>query len=169
MAKNPFSNTNNKKNAEDNSVFQMVARRAYQNSVESRRNNSPASTAPYQSVVETPAAEQTYRDATFKDITWNALKQGYYNSRLGEESYDAMMGNENEQQKYLDILAGEDYQFEGGNAFEDAIAGAAQLLGQQARQWTNTRTLGAAATGAATGAGIGAVCDRLRKKEDGQL
>ena len=117
-------------------------------------------TPSYQSRVETPTApavEQTYRDATFKDYTWNALKQGYYNSRLGEESYDAMLGKENEQQKYLDILASDDYQFEGGNAFEDAIAGAAQLLGQQARQWTNTRTLGAAATGAATGAGIGAV------------
>ena len=100
--------------------------------------------------------EKELRDATFKDITWNALKQGYYNSLLGEESYAAMMGEENERDKYEAILAGEDYQFETDNWFEEALHGAAQLLGQQARQLTNTRTLSAATGGMALGAGVGA-------------
>ena len=110
-----------------------------------------------QALREQAIADGEVRDATLKDYTVNAFKQGYYNSRLGEESYDAMMGNENEQQKYADILAGEDYQFAGGNAFEEAMAGAAQLLGQQARQFTNLRTLGSAAAGGIAGFGIGTV------------
>ena len=110
-----------------------------------------------QDLREQAIADGGVRDATLKDYTVNAFKQGYYNSRLGEESYDAMMGSENEQQKYADILAGEDYQFAGGNAFEDAVAGAAQLLGQQARQLTNLRTLGSAATGGIAGFGVGTV------------
>ena len=49
-----------------------------------------------------------YRDATLKDLTINSLKQGYYNALYGSESFKAMMGSENEKQKYEDILAGED-------------------------------------------------------------
>ena len=97
------------------------------------------------------------RDANFIDNTWNSLKRGYYNSRLGEESYDAMMGSENEKQKYEDILAGEDYQFAPGNKFEQAVSGWMELLGQQARQLTNERTLSAATGGMVAGAGVGAV------------
>ena len=90
--------------------------------------------------------EEELRDATFKDVTWNALKQGYYNSLYGKESYRAMMGGENERQKYEEILAGEDYQFAPSNAFEEAISGAANLLGQQVSQWTDKRSLAAAGT-----------------------
>lgn len=93
--------------------------------------------------------EEELRDATLKDITWNALKQGYYNSLYGKESYRAMMGDENEKQKYEEILAGEDYQFEADNWFEEAVSGAANLLGQQVSQWTDKRSLAMAGTAGA--------------------
>ena len=89
-----------------------------------------------------------YRDASFKDFTLNALKQGWYNSMYGEASYYDMMGADNEKQKYEDILAGEDYKFIPSNAFEEAISGAANLLGQQARQWTHPRSLAAGSAAA---------------------
>lgn len=94
-----------------------------------------------------------YRDATLKDLTINSLKQGYYNALYGSESFKAMMGSENEKQKYEDILAGEDYQFNTDNWLEKGISGGANLIGQMARQWTNPRSI-AAGTAAATAAGI---------------
>ena len=53
MAKNPFSNTTNKKTSTDDSLFQAVLDRSYQRSIESRRTSSPAPSTPYQSKVET--------------------------------------------------------------------------------------------------------------------
>lgn len=91
-----------------------------------------------------------YRDASLWDVTVNAVKQGYLNSIYGQESYNDMLGRENEKQKYEDILAGEEYRFIPGNGFEEAVSGAANLLGQQLRQWTDKRSV----AGAMTGAGI---------------
>ena len=100
-----------------------------------------------------PTAE--YRDATLKDITLNSIRQGFYNSEYGKESYKDMMGWDSEKQKYEDILAGEDYQFTPGNAFEEAISGAATLFGQQINQWSDPRSLGAAGAGVATALALG--------------
>ncbi len=88
--------------------------------------------------------------ASLKDLTVNSLKRGYYNSIYGEESFKAMNGGQNKKDLYADILAGDDYQFTPGNDFAGAVSGAMELLGQQARQWTNPRTLGV--VGAAVGA-----------------
>ena len=95
------------------------------------------------------------RDATLWDLTINSLKQGYYNSIYGQESYKAMMGQDNEKAHYESLLMGKDYQFETDKWWEDAISGAANLLGQQARQWSDPRSLaaGTAAAGVAAVAG----------------
>lgn len=94
-----------------------------------------------------------YRDASFWDYTINSLKQGWYNSMYGAESFYEMTGADNEKQKYEDILAGEDYKFIPSNGFEEAISGAANQIGQQFRQWTHPRSL-ATGTAAALAAGI---------------
>lgn len=93
------------------------------------------------------------KDASFLDITWRSLTRGYDNARYGEESFKAMEGKANEKEKYEHILADDKYNFETDNWFESAIAGAAEQIGQQFRQWTNPRTL-TVATGAAATAGI---------------
>lgn len=81
------------------------------------------------------------RDATLKDLLWNSLKQGYYNSVYGQESYKQMLGDENQAAAYKELLSGEDYQFETDNWLEKAVSGAANQLGQQYRQWTDPRSL----------------------------
>lgn len=91
------------------------------------------------------------RTASLKDLTWNSLKRGYYNSLYGEESFKAMNREQNQKEAYEKILAGEDYQFAPGNDFAGAVSGAMEQIGQQARQFTHPRTV--AAVGAA---GIGA-------------
>ena len=107
-----------------------------------------------------------YRDASFLDYTWNALKQGWYNSMYGAESFHEMMGADNEKQKYEDILAGEDYKFIPSNGFEEAISGAANLLGQQARQWTHPRSLAAGGAAAAATAIAGQVGPQVLAPEE---
>lgn len=94
-----------------------------------------------------------YREADLKDLLINSAKQGYYNSRYGEESYKSMNGRKTDKQKYADILAGEDYKFVPQGKLAEAISGAAALLGQQVYQMTNPTAL-AAGTTAATGAAI---------------
>ena len=94
--------------------------------------------------------EEEARDANFWDVTWRSLKQGYYNSRYGEETFADMYGQANEKQKYEDILAGDEYKFVASNLLEEGVSGAFQQLGQQLRQWTNPRTV--AFAGAAAGA-----------------
>ncbi len=90
--------------------------------------------------------------ASLKDLTVNSLKRGYYNSLYGEESYDAMLGKENKKDEYKELLESDEYQFTPGNKVASAVSGAAELLGQQYRQFTNPRTL--AFTGSAVGAAI---------------
>ena len=91
------------------------------------------------------------RDATLKDLLWNSLKQGYYNSIYGQESYKEMLGAENQADAYKELLSGEDYQFKTDNWFETGLSGMANQLGQQYRQWTDPRSL-ASGSAFATGA-----------------
>jgi len=88
--------------------------------------------------------------ASLLDLTWNSAKRGFYNARLGEESYDALMGSANEKEKYEQILAGEEYQFTPGNDLASGVSGSFEQIGQLVRQFTNPRTV--AFTGAAAGA-----------------
>ena len=90
-----------------------------------------------------------YREATLKDLLINSAKQGYYNSRYGEESYKSMNGRETDKQKFADILAGEDYKFVPQGKLAEAVSGAAALAGQQYYQMTNPAALAAGATAAA--------------------
>ena len=92
----------------------------------------------------------TEDSASLKDLTWNSLKRGYYNARYGEESFAAMNGSQNDKEVFEKILAGDEYQFTPGNDVAGAVSGAFELLGQQARQFTNPRTL--AFTGSAAAA-----------------
>ena len=94
-----------------------------------------------------------YREANLKDLLINSAKQGYYNSRYGEESYKSMNGRETDKQKYADILNGEDYKFVPQGGLAEAVSGAAALLGQQVYQMTNPAALATGAT-AAVGASI---------------
>lgn len=90
------------------------------------------------------------RNATLKDMTVNALKRGYYNSNYGEESYDAMMGDDsNEKQKYADILAGDDYQYENTEWWQKWIGGGLEQVGQWAAQ-VDEKAVAAAGAGAAS-------------------
>ena len=105
-----------------------------------------------QEVVHFPATAQP-RDATWGDALLGSLKRGYYNSLYGEETFSKMMGEENEAEKYAKLLAGDEYNFEADGWLRKAVSGAAELLGQQARQFTNPDTLNAALLGAGTFAG----------------
>lgn len=86
--------------------------------------------------------------ASLKELTWNSAKKGYYNARYGEESFKAMDGLANEKDVYAKILAGDEYQFTPGNKFAEGVSGAFELIGQQARQFSNPTTLGMAGTAA---------------------
>lgn len=94
-----------------------------------------------------------YRKAGLKDLTWNSLKQGYYNAVYGQESFKDMYGDENEKARYEELLQGEDYRFVPQGGVQEAVSGAANLLGQQVRQWTDPNSV-LLATGAATAASL---------------
>lgn len=91
--------------------------------------------------------------ASLLDLTWKSAERGYYNSLYGEESFKELTGASNSKDTYKKILEGEEYQFAPGNDFGSAVSGAFELLGQQARQFTNPRTMGAVG-GAAIGAAL---------------
>lgn len=99
--------------------------------------------------------ETDKRDANFWDLTWNSITRGYNNARFGEESFAAMSGQKNEKEAYQKLLSSDKYQFTPDNWFEEAVSGAFEQIGQQARQLTHPRTLGMAggAAGAAALAG----------------
>ena len=96
-----------------------------------------------------------YRDASWWDVTWNAAKQGYYNTLKNEAVYDEMWGRENDADYYRNILAGDDYKYLPSNGWEEVVAGAAELAGQMLRQTLNPRTMSAGGAGAVAGAAIG--------------
>lgn len=90
-----------------------------------------------------------YRDATLKDLTVGSFRQGYNNAIYGQESYKAMLGRKNQEEAYRAKLEGEEYKFLTDGWLENAASGAAGLLGQQVRQWTDPRSLGMAGTAGA--------------------
>ncbi len=106
----------------------------------------------------TPKAETeepTGRNATLRDLTINSLKRGYVQSLYGQESFKAMTGQKNKKAYYEEKLKSEDYSFIPDAWYEKALSGAMELLGQQVKQWTDSRSLaaGTAAAGAAAVAG----------------
>lgn len=92
------------------------------------------------------------READWKDITWNSLKQGYYNSLYGEESFAKMLGSKNDADAYKDLLAGEDYRFHTDSAAGQAVSGMMNQIGQLYRQLSNPQTI--ATTGASVGTAL---------------
>ena len=102
-----------------------------------------------------------YREATLKDLTINSLKQGFYNSMLGEQSYEEMMGRANEKQKYEDILAGDEYKFLADGWLEELVSGAANLAGQIGHQFTNKKTATTTASAATAAASAAAIAGQL--------
>lgn len=100
----------------------------------------------------TPANTQTTDDprkANLLDLTLGSVKRGYVGSRKGQEAYKAMMGKENELEEYTQKLSGSEYNFQPEGLIGTAVSGAAELLGQQVRQWTDPRSLSAAGGAAA--------------------
>ena len=93
------------------------------------------------------------RNATLYDMTIGSIKRGYDNAVYGRELYKQMTGQENEADEYAEKMQGEDYNFEAGGLVGRAVSGAAELIGQQVRQWTDPLSLALAGT-AATGAAI---------------
>ena len=81
------------------------------------------------------------KDATWWDATWKSMQRGYYNSLYGEETFAAMLGKENNADVYRKILEGEEYQFEADGLAKKTVSGAAELLGQMGRQFTNPDTM----------------------------
>lgn len=95
------------------------------------------------------------RKANLADLTLGSVKRGYLNSVYGQESYQEMMGRENQAEEYAGKLADEAYNFLPKGKLAQGISGAAELLGQQVRQWTDPDSLilGIGAAGAAGLAG----------------
>lgn len=96
-----------------------------------------------------------YRDASLLDLTVGSVKQGYLNSKYGQESFKKMTGKENEAEKYQEILAGDEFKFIPEGKFQEAVQGAMNLFGQQVKQWSDPRSLAmaGAAGGVAAAAG----------------
>ena len=93
------------------------------------------------------------RDATWKDATVGSFERGYQQSRFGDESYDKMMGYENEADDINALLKGNKYQFEADGYLKEGISGAAELIGQMGYMFTKPETV--AKVGASTLAGAG--------------
>jgi len=95
------------------------------------------------------------RKANLADLTLGSVKRGYLNSVYGQESYREMMGRENQAEEYAGKLADEAYNFLPKGKLAQGVSGAAELLGQQFRQWTDPESLilGMGAAGAAGIAG----------------
>ena len=92
--------------------------------------------------------EETPRSANFWDLTVNSIARGYINSKYGIESYKDMYGYSNTKDEYEKSLQSDKYNYAPDNKFEEFLAGAMELLGQQGAQWTDADSLGMA-TGAA--------------------
>ena len=101
------------------------------------------------------ALEAEAPDATLKNLTLDSLMRGYDTTRFGEEAYKELAGLPNHMDEYARKLAGEPYPFVPKGILQKGVSGAAELLGQQVRQWTKPETLayGAAAAGSAFAAG----------------
>lgn len=106
-------------------------------------------------IAEIENERQRARKANLKDIAFNSAKRGFIQSRYGQECFKEMMGQKNNKKYYEDLLKSYDYNFEPDKWYEKAISGAMELVGQQARQWTDTKTITGAATAATMAAAAG--------------
>lgn len=100
-------------------------------------------------------AEQEVREPTLWDLTGRSVARGYNQSRLGEETWAAMHGYENDVAKYEEKLAQDKYQFEADKWWQKALSGAAEQLGQMARQYTDPEALAYGTTAAALAGAAG--------------
>ena len=90
------------------------------------------------------------RDATLYDLTVNSFKRGMNNAKLGVELNDQMNGQNSDAQKYLDRLDSEQYNFMPEGAFEQAVSGSIEQLGQMFANLTDPNTLTTALATAGT-------------------
>ncbi|MBC8537306.1 LPD38 domain-containing protein [Feifania hominis] len=88
-----------------------------------------------------------YRDANLGDLTGLSAERGYYNARYGQEMFNRMMGLPDEADKYREILESDRYKYISNGWGQEAISGAASLIGQQARQITDPETLALVTSG----------------------
>ena len=95
------------------------------------------------------------RKANLLDLTVGSVKRGYTASQKGQEAYKQMMGKENELEKYTDKMDSDEFNFQAEGALARGVSGAAEMLGQQVRQWTDKRSLTAAGGAAALAAAAG--------------
>ena len=79
------------------------------------------------------------------DLTVNSFTQGYNSAALGQEAWKSMYGQENEMEKYEQLLGSDEYNFETDDWWEKILSGAAQQFGQWGRQMTDWDTLAMAA------------------------
>lgn len=88
-----------------------------------------------------PATVPDPRDPSFLDLTVNSFKQGYNNAARGQEAWKFMHGQENELDKYNELLASDEYNFATDDWWEQMISGASGHLGQWIRQLTDPETV----------------------------
>lgn len=88
-----------------------------------------------------PTIEAEPRSPNILDLTINSAKQGYYNSRLGQEAWKAIQGKDNELDKYKELLNSDDYNYEADDWWEKSIAGFSEQFGQWTRKITDPETL----------------------------
>ena len=80
------------------------------------------------------------RDPNFWDLTVNSFKYGYNDSARGQEAWKSMHGQENELDKYSELLSSDEYNFEADDWWEKMLSGASQQVGQWVRQLTDPET-----------------------------
>lgn len=100
-------------------------------------------------------SHEGYREPSLWDLTVGSVKKGYDTSRYGQESYKAMLGEENEKEKYERLLESEEYKFLPSGWLEEGVSGASGLAGQWTRQVMDPRTLGMGLTMAGSAAVLG--------------
>ena len=97
------------------------------------------------------------RDATWEDAFVNSFKRGYEQSRFGDESFDKMMGLENEADAINALLQNEEYQFEAEGYLKEAVSGASELIGQMGYLYSKPETYAKVGTATLAGAGTAAL------------
>lgn len=92
--------------------------------------------------------EQGFREMSLWDATVGSAKRGFFNTRYGQELWHQMLGGESEAGTYKDILDRDEYRYTTLNPVKKAVSGAAELLGQQFRQYTDPRSVAMGGTAA---------------------
>ena len=80
------------------------------------------------------------REPSFWNLTINSFKYGYNDSARGQEAWKSMNGQENELDKYNEMLSSDEYNFEADDWWEKMLSGASQQVGQWVRQLTDPET-----------------------------